>query len=92
MKIVWRKWFDARDVETLTKMGMLPREVVEINVLPSDDGEDVARTIAEQCNSIDGEQFRTGGRITILEPSEFSGSYDISVDYEPVFYARKDDD
>jgi hypothetical protein len=55
------------------------------------DGEDAARMIAEQCNNCDGEQFRVGGKIVIIEPEDMAGTYDISVDYEPTFYARKTD-
>lgn len=90
IKVVWRDWYDDAVVAALMKMGTLPRNEAEVETFMTD-GEDAARMIAEQCNNHDGEQFREGGKIVILEPEDMVGTYDISVDYEPTFYARKAD-
>ena len=90
IKVVWRDWYDDAVVAHLMKMGTLPRNEDEVETFMTD-GEDAARMIAEQCNNHDGEQFREGGKIVILEPEDMAGTYDISVDYEPTFYARKED-
>lgn len=86
--IVWREFFKPEVVEQLTKMGTLPREETNVDVRRKD-GPGVARFLAEMSNKSDAEQFREGGAITILEPEQFAGDYDIIVDYEPVFYAYK---
>lgn len=91
IKVIWRDWYRPEDVTVLTKMGTLPRNEAKVAAFMMD-GEDAAREIAKQCNNCDGEQFREGGRIVIVEPEEMAGTYDISVDYEPSFFARKVDD
>lgn len=86
--IVWREWFNADAVERLKVIGALPRNETEIDERFLD-GEAVAEAVAEQANKEDFEQFVTGGRIVILEPEEFAGTYEISTEYEPVFYAHR---
>jgi hypothetical protein len=90
IKVIWRDWYDDAAVAALTKLGTLPRNEAEVEAFMTD-GEDAARMIAEQLNSFDGEQFREGGTIVILEPEDMAGTYEISVDYEPTFYATKED-
>lgn len=89
-KVVWREWYDEAAVKALTEMGTLPREETMLNIM-FENGEDVAGMIAEECNKRDGEHFREGGDIVILEPAEFAGTYRITTEYEPVFYARKEE-
>lgn len=73
-------------------MDTLPRYESEIDT-SYENGEGVARLIAEQSNKNDSECFsRSGEYLTILEPSEFAGNYEISVDYDPVHYAERVDD
>lgn len=52
-------------------------------------GVGVAKEIAEYENSRDGEAFRNGGALTILEPKALAGVYSISVDYTPHFSASR---
>lgn len=92
MKVAWRGWYEAKVIAQLTAFGTLPREEMELEVNGFDDGEDVAQMIAEHLNSVDSEQMREGGRVVILEPEEYAGTYDVTVDYEPVFAVRKQDD
>lgn len=87
--VVWREWYNESAVKKLTEMGTLPRYEIEIDDFDIDDGETVARFIAEDANKHDPECFREGGEITIVEPESIAGDYEISVDYEPVFIACK---
>ena len=85
-KIVWREWFNEAAVAALTKMKTLPRNESMIDTRWMD-GEEIAAEIAKEENEQDGEAFRESGEIVILEPTEFAGTYDVSVEYEPVFSA-----
>ena len=88
--IVWREWFNEAAVKQLTEMGTLPRNEIDIDTSYMG-GESVAAEIAEKANWQDSEWFRSGGEIVILEPEEFAGTYRIIVDYEPTFYACRDE-
>ena len=88
-KIVWREWFNEHALKQLGEMGTLPRNEIMLNVM-FENGCDVAEMIAKDCNQHDGEQFRESGKIiVILEPDEFAGTYQITTEYEPTFYACK---
>lgn len=89
-KIVWREWFSESAVKQLTEMDTLPRNETEIDTRLFD-GADVAAAIAENENHYDGEAFREGGEIVILEPEEFAGTYRIDVEYTPTFTAYQDE-
>ena len=89
--VIWRKWYNESAVKKLTEMGTLPRNEIEIDDFDMDDGEAVARIIAEKANKDDSESFHDGGELTIVEPVAIAGNYEISVDYEPVFYASKNE-
>src|ERR1039458_2816711 len=78
-KIVWREWFNEAAVASLTKMGTLPRNESMIDTRWMD-GEEIAAEIAKEANDQDGESFREGGEIVIVEPAEFAGTYDLSVE------------
>lgn len=91
IKVIWRDWYDDAAVAALTKMGTLPHYEAEVEALMTY-GAQAACMIAEKCNNYDGEQFHEGGRIVIMEPEDMAGTYDISVDYKPTFYARKWDE
>lgn len=93
MNVIWREWCNESDVEAMTKMGTLPRNETQINLEPDpryNEGADAAEEIARLVYWQDPEAFRNGGKIVILEPPEWAGTYDIEVDYEPTFtaYAR----
>lgn len=88
--IVWREWFNENAVKQLTEMGTLPRDETEIDA-PFDweDGEDIARDVAIAEYRNGSEMFREdGAQIVILEPEKYAGTYEISVEYEPVFSAH----
>jgi hypothetical protein len=87
--VIWREWYNAAAVKKLTEMGTLPRNEIEIDDFYMDDGDTVACIIAETANKQDGECFREGGELTIVEPASIAGDYEISVDYEPVFSAYR---
>lgn len=90
MKVIWRERYNKVAVEAMTKRGTLPRNETEIDYEPSElgfDGEDAAAVIAHIANQQDSECFHNGGELVILEPPEWAGTYDISVDYEPTFTA-----
>ena len=88
-KIIWREWFNAPAVAKMTEMGTLPKEETEIDTC-GEDGRSVAELIAKEATDHGSEMFReSGAMIVILEPQEFAGTYDISVDYEPTFFAIK---
>ncbi len=90
--VVWREWYSPETVAALTKMGTLPREEAEVTLGPGSDGADVAREIVEFCQQHgDGEWFREGGRLVILEPPELAGTYTIHVDYSPSYTAYRED-
>lgn len=94
MKVIWREWYNDFVVETMTKLGTLPRN--ETEVIPKYfgqmlNGAEAASEIARQANREDPEAFRNGGEIVILEPPEWAGTYDIEVDYEPTFTAYMQD-
>ena len=86
--IVWREWYNDAAVENMTEMGTLPRYETDIDTRYMD-GDGIAAEIAEKQNIQDSESFREGGEIVILEPEEFAGTYEISVEYEPRFTAYK---
>lgn len=88
--IVWREWYNDVAVKQLTEMGTLPCYETDIDISYMD-GDDVAAEIAEKQNSQDGECFLEGGEIVILEPEQFAGTYEVSVEYEPRFTAYKTD-
>lgn len=90
-KVVWREWYNEGAVKKMEEMGTLPHYESFIDIRWMQ-GDDVAVAIAEDTYAHDAEQFREGGEIVILEPAEFAGAYDISVDYEPRFsaYGRSD--
>lgn len=88
-KIVWRDWYSEGAIATMTAMKTLPREETEIDARFMD-GEDVAADLVRLANENEGECYREGGKITILEPAEFAGNYDVAVDYEPSFSAYKE--
>lgn len=86
--VVWREWFNEATIAQLTAMGTLPRNetLLDCRLL---NGADVAAAIAEDANGGDNEAFREGGELTIIEPEEFAGDYEISIDYEPFFFAHE---
>jgi hypothetical protein len=86
--IIWREWFNKAAVSEMEKMGTLPWNDVEIDVFGMD-GEEVAAEVAEEVNERDCERFQESGKIVILEPPEFAGTYEISVEYRPSFYASE---
>lgn len=90
-KIVWREWYNEPAVKKMEEMGTIPRYETEIDIADLD-GEEVAMRIAEEANKEDSLQFREGGEIVILSPESYAGTYDISVDYVPTFYASARDD
>lgn len=87
--VTWREWFNDHAVEQMSKMGTLPEYETEIDGWVDDDGEHAAMEIAKTVNAKDFEQFRESCEIEILKPENLAGSYSISVDYEPTFYAEK---
>jgi hypothetical protein len=88
--VIWREWFNAAAVKKMTEMGTLPREEIEVDDFDVESGgRTVARIIAAAANKQDPEQFREGGGLVIVEPEAIAGTYEITVDYEPVFYAYK---
>lgn len=89
--IIWREWYDDNAVRQLTKMGTLPRYETEIDTRYMD-GDDVAAKVAEKASRYDSESFRDGGVLVLLEPEEFAGDYEITVEWEPCFTAYKMDD
>lgn len=84
--IVWREWYNEPAVKKMEEMGTLPRYETEVDTRFMD-GDEVAAALAEDAYRHDSEQFREGGELVIMEPEEFAGTYDVSVDYEPVFNA-----
>lgn len=91
--IVWREWYPADVVKTLTEFGTLPRYESDVVIKPWDGGEDIVTKIAyADSENGDGETFREGADIVIIEPKEFAGRYVIVIEYEPVFYAYKEED
>lgn len=89
-KVIWREWYNAPAVKVMTEMGTLPRYETVIDTR-LEDGEGVATLIAKAANDHESESFREGGEIVILEPEEFAGTYEVTVEYEPTFYANKSD-
>lgn len=90
-KVVWREWLEnATAVAQLTKMGTLPRNESELDVRFKD-GTGVAELIAKDATSHGSESFQSETEIVILDPAEFAGTYNVCVDYEPVFTAYEAD-
>ncbi len=87
-KIIWRDAYSEGALEAMERLGTVPREEIEIDTRFMD-GAEIAAAIANDSNGRDSENFREGGDIVILEPEEFAGTYKVSVDYEPHFYAYK---
>jgi hypothetical protein len=88
MRIVWREWFSEEDVAELTSRGTLPRNETILDYAPVH-GADAASMVAEHETACGSEMFRKDTQITITEPPEFAGSYSVSVEYNPTFYASK---
>lgn len=86
IKVVWREYYNEAAIKQLEAMGTLPRNESMIDCRWCT-GAEVAALVAEDAYRQDSEQFREGGDLVILEPEEFAGSYEIGVDYEPVFHA-----
>lgn len=88
--IVWREYYNDAAVAQLTAMGTLPRNETEIDTADMQ-GYEVAAEIAQRDFDDTFESiFREGGRMVILEPVEFAGTYEIQVDYVPQFSACPD--
>lgn len=87
--VVWREWYNVSAVKQLTAMGTLPRNEIDIDGVNAMTGEEIAREIVERTNQCNGEDFREGGEIVIIEPLHAAGTYEITTDYEPVFYVCK---
>lgn len=90
--VVWREWFNEAAVKKMTEMGTLPRDETEIEDAYVTDGSDAAAELVRQANKSDFEAFREGGKIVIIEPEYYAGTYDVTVDYEPYFDAFKSAD
>jgi len=89
MQVIWRDWLSPKAVQQLTEMGTLPRNEFEWDEWIGARGGDIAQAIAEEQNKFDCASFAEGGRIEIIEPDEYAGAYDISVDWEPSFFASR---
>jgi hypothetical protein len=87
-EIVWREWYNAAAVAKMTEMGTLPSYETDIDARFMS-GDEVAAAIAEAAYRADSGCFRNGGVLVITSPPEFAGTYEVSVDYEPVFSASE---
>ncbi len=85
--IAWREFYEPEVVQKLEAIGTLPRYETEIDVWGYENKGDIAREIAKLANDEDSDWFREGGQMTILEPEQYAGTYHISVEYHPNFYA-----
>ena len=83
-KIVWHDWFPPGSNAIVT-----PYNETEVDTTGDWDSEDVAASLAKVVNAGDCDAFNRGGKLVIVGPEEYAGVYDITVDYEPVFFAEK---
>ena len=90
--VVWREWYNESAVKKLIEMGTLPRNEIEVDGADELEGWELAELIVRQVNGEDPEYFRQGGSMVILEPEKHAGTYNITVEYEPTFYADRSDE
>lgn len=91
VRVIWRDWYNEAAVASMSKMGTLPRNEIEVDDFDAQDGDAVAVLIAEEANRQDSECFREGGEIVIMEPEDIAGTYAITVDWVPTFDACRED-
>ena len=88
VKIVWREHYRPDVVRELQNMGTLPRNEIELDLGDYEDGADVVERILN-INLNDGNVAETGDKIAIIEPEKYAGTYEVAVDYDPVFTVGK---